>query len=106
MKNNSVSGFLNIKLMQSKHQPPNLKKLLSKAEYGEVSLGAFNCSDKRCECCNYYLLRNDHYTFKNVQIAFELKNCFTCNSFNLKHVVICDKCKEEYIGETVKEKLN
>ena len=32
LKNNSVSGFLNINLIQSKHQPPNLKKLLSKAE--------------------------------------------------------------------------
>ena len=106
LKNNSVSSFQNIKLIQSKHQPPNLKKLLCKAEYGEVLSGSFNCSDKRCECCNYYLLINDHYTFKNVQITFELKNHFTCDSFKLTYVVICDKCKEEYIGETGKEKLN
>ena len=42
---------------------------------------------------------NDHYTFKNVQITFEFKNSFTCDSFNLTHVVICDKCKEEYVGD-------
>ena len=59
----------------------------------------FNCSDKRCECCNYLLI-NDHYTSKNIQITFKLKNCFTCNSFNLVYVVICGTCKEEYIGET------
>ena len=47
-----------------------------------------------------YLLINDHYTFKNVQITFKLKNCFTCNSVNVIYVVICDTCKEEYIGET------
>ena len=47
-----------------------------------------------------YLLINDHYTFKNIQITFELKNRFTCDRFNLINVVICDKCKEEYIGET------
>ena len=35
-----------------------------------------------------------------VQITFKLKNRSTCNSFNLIYVVICDKCKEEYIGET------
>ena len=106
LKNNSVSGFHNIKLIQSKCQPPNLKKLLTKAEHEEVLSGKFNCSDKRCECCNYLLI-NDHYTFKNFQITFKLKNHFTCNSFKLIYVIICDKCMEEYIGETGgKEKLN
>ena len=39
LKNNSVNGFFNMKLIQSKHQPPNLKKLLNKAEYGEIISG-------------------------------------------------------------------
>ena len=43
---------------------------------------------------------NDHYTFKNVQISFKLKNRFTCDSFNLIYVVVCETCKEEYIGGT------
>ena len=59
----------------------------------------FNCSEKRCECCNYLLI-NDHYTVKNVQISFKLKKRFTCDKSNLIYVVICDTCKEEYIGET------
>ena len=87
-ENNNVSGFHNIDLIQSKRQTPNLKKLLTKAKYGEVLSGTFNCNDKRCECCNYLLI-NDHYNFKNVQITF-----------NLIYVVICDTCKEEYIRET------
>ena len=95
----NVSGFHNIKLIQSQRQSPNLKKLLTKAEFGEILLGTFNCSDKRCECCNYLLI-NDHYTFKNVQITFKLKNRFTCDSFNIIYVVICGTCKEEYIGNT------
>ena len=73
MKNKSVSGFHNTKLIQSKHH-------------------------KRCECCNYLFI-NDHYTLKNVQITLRLKNCFTCDNFNLINVVICGKCNEEYIGE-------
>ena len=85
--------------MQSKSEPANLKKLLTKAEYGEVSSGTPNC-----ECCNYLLIK-DHYTFKNVQITFKLKNHFTYGSFCLKYVVICDKCKEEYIGETKEGKI-
>ena len=46
LKNNNVSGFQNIKLIQSKHQSPNLKKLLTQVEFGEVLSGTFNCSDK------------------------------------------------------------
>ena len=98
LKNNNVSGFHNIKLIQSKQQSPNLKNFLTKAKFGEVLSATFNCSDKRCECCNYLLI-SDHYTFKNVQITFKLRNRFTCDSFNLIYVVICGACKEEYIGE-------
>ena len=63
----------------------------------------FNHGDKRCECCNYLLI-SDHYTFKNVQITFKLKNRFTCDSFNAIYVVICGTCKEEYIGERAEGK--
>ena len=47
---------------------------------------------------------NDHYTLLNVQITFKLKNHFICNSFNLKYVVICGTCQEEYIGQTAERK--
>ena len=47
---------------------------------------------------------NNHFTFKNVQITFKLKNRVTCDSFNPTYVVICGTCKEEYIGETRKGK--
>ena len=51
---------------------------------------------------------NDHCTFKNNQITFTLKYRFTCDSFNLIYVVICDTCQGEYVGETEegKTKLN
>ena len=103
LKNNNVSGFHNIKLIQSKRQSPNLKKLLIKAEFGKVLSGMFNCSNKTCECCNYLGI-NDHYTFKNVQISFKLKNQFTCDKSNLICVVFCDTCKDEYVGEIEKGK--
>ena len=98
LRNNNVSGFHNIILIQSKRQSPNLKRLLTKGEFGEVLSVTFNCSDKRCECCNYPFNIN-HCAFKNAQITFKLKNHFTCDSFNLIYVVTCGTCKEEYIGE-------
>ena len=65
----------------------------------------FHWCNKRCECCNYYLI-NDHYTFKNVQITFTLKHHFTCDSFNLIYVVNCGRCKKEYIERQEKTKLS
>ena len=103
LRNNSISGLHNIKLIQSKRQPPNLKKNSTNTEYGEILSGTFNCSDKRCEYCNY-LLTNVHYTFKYFKITFKLKSHFKCDSFNLIYIFICDKCKEEYIGETGESK--
>ena len=47
LKNDNISGFHNINLIQSKRQPRNIKKLLSKVKYGEALLGTFTCNDKR-----------------------------------------------------------
>ena len=44
--------------------------------------------------CNLQVLSVDLATPCN------LINRFTCHSFKLIYVVICDTCKEEYIGET------
>ena len=48
----------------------------------------------------FYQVINDQYTFKIVKCTFKLNHRFTCDSFNLIYVVICDTCKEEHIGET------
>ena len=64
LKSNDVSGLHNIKKIQSKRQSPNLKKLLTKAEFGEALSSTFNCSNKRCECCNYLLIKLLQITFK------------------------------------------
>ena len=95
MINSSVSGLHSIKLIQSKRQLPNI--------IWRRFIGTFNCSDKRCEYCNYLLI-NVHYTFKYFQITFKLKRHFKYDSFSLICIFICDKCKEEYIGETGKGK--
>ena len=63
---------------------------------------------KNCVSCPY-LLKGSLYQFKQVKKTFLLKNSFNCQSSNLIYVIICQGCKEEYIGETgclVKELIN
>ena len=100
IKTNEVPGFgKELKMIQSRRQAPNLKKLLTKAEFkgGEPCVKVYG--GKRCECCSHLLLSNA-YKFKNVDVTFKIKTRFTCDSSNLIYVVICPNCKEEYIGET------
>ena len=54
------------------------------------------------------LLKASLHQFKLVNKTFFLKNSFNCESSNLIYVVICQGCKEEYIGQTdclVKERI-
>ena len=101
LKENKVRGFKNIKLVHGKRQGPNLKKILTKAEFKTRAKieGVFKCGDKRCKCCDYLLL-DKSYTFKHENKTIELRSKMTCDSSNLIYVIICPTCKEEYIGET------
>ena len=48
LKRNNIRGFESIKLINSKQQPPNLKKLLTKAEFSNEEVGVRKCLDLRC----------------------------------------------------------
>ena len=78
---------------------PNLKKILTKAEFSEKQFGVYKCPDKRCECWASLHLGNS-YTFKNVDKTFNLKTCFSCDSSNLLYIIIFPTCDEEYTVET------
>ena len=65
LKRNKVDGFENLRVIKSKWQTPNLKKILTKVEFSQKQVGVFKCPDKRCECCASLLLNNS-YTFKSV----------------------------------------
>ena len=96
---NKVVGMKDYKLIQSKRQPANLKKILTKAEFSSKPPMVTKCGDKRCECCNHLLLSN-HYVFKEVNYKFTLKSPMSCGSCNLIYVVVCFGCNGEYIEET------
>ena len=94
LKRNKVDGFENLNIMKSKWQAPNLKKILTKAEFSQKQVRDLKCPDKRCECCARLLLGNS-YTLKNVDKTFIWKTHFSCDSSNLFHIVICPICGEE-----------
>ena len=99
LKRNKVEGFANLRVIKSKRQALNLKKILAEAEFSQKQVEVFKCADKRCECCASLLLGNS-YTFKNVDETFNLKAHFSCDSYNLLYIVICPTCGEEYTSET------
>ena len=88
-----------VRVIKRKRQVPNLKRILTKAEFSQKQVGVYKCPDKRCECCASLLLGNS-YTFKNVDKTFNLKTYFSCDSYNLLSIIICPICGEEYTGET------
>ena len=48
LKQNKVDGFENLKIIKSKRQASNLKKILTKAEFSQKQVGVYQCPDKRC----------------------------------------------------------
>ena len=60
LKRNKVDGFENLKVIKSKRQAPNLKRILTKAEFSQKQGGVYKCPDKRCGCCASLLLGNSY----------------------------------------------
>ena len=53
LKQKEVHGFENLRVIKSKRQIQNLKKILTKAEFSQKQVGFYKSTDKRCECCTY-----------------------------------------------------
>ena len=95
LKCNEVPGFKDLRLIKSKRQAPNLKRIWTKAQFSYDS----QVWCLRCLYCQHLLL-SDHYVFKNTGYKFLIKTTMSCDSCNLIHVIICCGSAEEYIGET------
>ena len=85
------------KLIHSRRQPKNLKKMLCPAKLateGRIS----RCGKPRCQLCNI-IVEGDEHTFNNGE-KFKFKSNMTCDSTNVIYCIICQGCNAEYIGET------
>ena len=55
-KRNNVPGFENIKLLNRKQKPPNLKKRPTKVELSNEETVVKKCQDSQCEYSKFLLL--------------------------------------------------
>ena len=88
------------KLINSKRQSKNLKKLLTRAQFVDntVTHSVKKCNRPNCGTC-IHLLEGNSYTFKNNQ-TFKVKENMSCDTANLIYVIRCAGCNEDYIGQT------
>ena len=90
----------NYSFIKSKRQPKNLKRLLTRAKFGqnENTPTITICERPNCGLCSY-LLTGDSYTTKSGK-TLKVKTAMNCEVKNVVYVMICSGCGEEYVGET------
>ena len=89
-----------IKPFNSKREPPNLKKLLTKAEFSSEEVDVKKCQDLRCESCESLLLSKE-YTFKNANVwCSGYHYCTTLLSKAWTHVLHRFKSCSHRVGDS------
>ena len=90
-----------VKLIKSERQPKNLGRILQNSFFSktERNPGVKKCNQKRCVTCQY-LIESNSVNFDQVNINFEIKAEFTCESRNLIYSIFCSGCNKYYIGST------
>ena len=100
LKNNDGLKKLleNTKIINSKRQPHNLKKILTSAYFGSTpQQGTNKCNKSRCELCDI-LIESKSFKFNNSPKPFKIKRNLNCDSTNVIYVIKCSNCSDEYIG--------
>ncbi|KAK3091940.1 hypothetical protein FSP39_023867 [Pinctada imbricata] len=87
-------------IINSRRQPPNLKRLLTKARFTtETETHVVSqCQDPRCGTCPY-IQTGQSFTFKNGKV-FHVNAKMNCKSKNLIYEMTCPNCGENYVGQT------
>ncbi|MCG7879609.1 MAG: GIY-YIG nuclease family protein [Candidatus Thiodiazotropha endolucinida] len=87
------------KLIKSKRQPYNLKRLLTKAKFkSNDTPKVTKCNKPTCGLC-IHLLEGNSFTFR-CGTNFTIHENMSCDVKNVVYVMKCRGCGEEYIGET------
>ena len=87
------------KIIKSNRQPPNLKRLLTKARFStDKQFEVKKCGNKRCKLCKN-LIEATQFTFQP-NMTFKVNADMDCNTKNCIYVLICEGCTAFYIGQT------
>ena len=95
-----VDIMSNYKIIKSKRQPNNLKKILTRSRFtpNRPITGMERCKRSNCGLCPY-LLEGKEFKFQSGK-QFTLKFNGSCNIQNVIYAMKCSGCSKDYIGET------
>ena len=66
----------------------------------ERSVGSFNCKRPRCQICTY-LTETDSFTSTVTGETYKINHKFDCMEKCLIYLLTCNKCRKQYVGQTV-----
>ena len=95
-----------IKILPSRRQPENLKRILTRAKFEtnyttSTEPKISRCNDPRCQTCKEILVGSRvPIGPKEKRITFSIKTRMNCGVRDLLYVLTCNACKENYIGES------
>ena len=98
--------FENVKLINSLTNSNNIKNMFQHSKFDfsgnkqTIPRGVTKCNAPKCKTCENILEVNSVF-FKNTGITFQIKTPMNCLARNVVYYIICNKCKEDYVGETV-----
>ena len=89
----------NTKFIKGKRQLPNLRRILMKSELNENNTPpcVSKCNEPRCGLCKS-IIEGSCLNLKDK--TFHVKENMNCTVRNVLYVLICNGCKEYYIGQT------
>ena len=86
------------KFIKCKRQPPNLKRIITRSEFKEETTAYVRkCGESRCGLCDYIVEGNCIHLNNN---TFYVKENMDCTVKNVIYVLVCNGCREFYIGQT------
>ena len=87
------------KFIKSKRQLPNLKRLLTKSQFSETDVipCVKKCNEPRCGLCSFIIEGN---SLKLGDKSFHVKESMDCTVQNVLYVLVCNGCRDFYIGQT------
>ena len=95
--------FVDIKLINSKREPPSLKDLLTRSNFtmDKPVFGVKKCNKKSCKKTCPLIYETDSYNFWEVGVNFKIIGSFDCTVKECIYVLTCKGCGKYYIGKTV-----
>ena len=102
VKSTRLQRSIKNKPLLATRQPPNLKRLLTKAEFRpDEELGVVPCKRSNCDLCSFGYLRKELEAKSSTGATlFKLNKNFNCNSKNILYLLTCTVCKKQYVGKT------